>query len=218
MTSARPVLIHVGMPRTATTSLQLNLFSRHPEACYIGKPLTRTRPEVARVTRGITYDVSLRSPSELTAFQKHCIVPLLAEHSGPVVISEEEFATSTPTSMISPQEIAERIHTLFPTAAILVTIRRQDHMIPSLFGHMVRMGMLDLEDWTPFMRAVQETPQLAAVADYAAVVARYEDLFGAHKVHVQAYEQLTEDPAAYEKEICRLARICLLYTSDAADE
>ena len=207
MSPVRPTLVHVGMPRTATTSLQFNLLSRHSGACYIGKPHTKTRDAVARFTRGLTYDVALDPGPALEDFARDSLAPLLREHGGPVVISEEEFATSTPTSRVGPQQIAERLHALLPDASILVTIRRQDHALPSLFGHMQRMGFFGPEDWGLFLHALEATPLLAAAVDHAAVVRRYEKLFGADRVHVIAYEQLLEDPGAYAERVCELASL-----------
>lgn len=207
MSPARPTLVHVGMPRTGTTSLQLNLLSRHPGACYLGKPQTKTREAVARVTRGLTYDPDLQPGPALEAFRRDHLEPLLQERDGPVVISEEEFATSTPTSPVQPQQIAERLHALLPDASILVTIRRQDHALPSLFGHMQRMGFFGPDDWGTFLEALAAVPRLAAAVDPAAVVQRYERLFGRERVHVLAFEQLVHDPGAYAEQVCRLAHL-----------
>ena len=40
METRKKYFLHVGYPKTATTTLQKVLFKRHPDLCYPGKPLT----------------------------------------------------------------------------------------------------------------------------------------------------------------------------------
>ncbi len=200
----RPVLIHVGMPKTGTTSLQMNLFVRHPGIQYLGKPLTVFSSDVARLTRGITYDPSLNDAAALEAFRAETVAPLLAGQTAPLVISEEEFATSTPASQVSPDAIANRLLGLFPNAQILVTIRRQQEAIPSLYTHMRDMGLLgdlDFDRWFESSFA-SETGQ--AVYDYAQVAERYAARFGADRVHLVPFEWMRDDPRRFVSQVCDL--------------
>jgi len=38
-------LLHIGLPKTGTTTLQHSLFTSHPEICFFGKYLGRKIPQ-----------------------------------------------------------------------------------------------------------------------------------------------------------------------------
>jgi len=200
----RPVLIHVGMPKTGTTSLQMNLFVRHPGIQYLGKPLTVFSPDVARLTRGITYDPALNDAAALEAFRAETVEPLIAGQTAPLVISEEEFATSTPASQVSPDAIANRLVGLFPNAQILITIRRQQEAIPSLYTHMRDMGLLGDIDFDRWFEANFASEAGQSVYDYAKVAERYSNRFGADRVHLVPFESMRDAPELFVSQVCDL--------------
>jgi hypothetical protein len=200
----RPVLIHVGMPKTGTTSLQMNLLIKHPGIQYLGKPLTVFSKDVARLTRSITYDTGLDNPAALEAFRQETVNPLIAGRTEPLVISEEEFSTSTPSSEVSPDAIADRLMALFPQARILITIRRQQDAIPSLYTHMCEMGLvknIDFNRWFDFNFATEAGQ---SVYDYAQVTERYANRFGARRVHLVPFEWMRDDPQTFVSTVCSL--------------
>jgi len=50
--------IHIGAPRTATTTLQQALFSKHSQISYIGKPYRKDDPDADTARRGrLLYDL-----------------------------------------------------------------------------------------------------------------------------------------------------------------
>ena len=200
----RPVLIHVGMPKTGTTSLQMNLFVRHPGIQYLGKPLTVFSPDVARLTRGITYDPALNDDAALEAFRAETVAPLIDGQTTPLVISEEEFATSTPRSQVSPDAIADRLLGLFPNAQILITIRRQQEAIPSLYTHMREMGLIGDIGFNRWFEANFASEAGQAVYDYAKVAERYSTRFGAERVHLLPFEWMRDDPQHFVSQVCDL--------------
>ena len=200
----RPTLIHIGMPKTGTTSLQSNLFVRHPQIQYIGKPLLAFSPDFKRLTRGITYDVTLRDPESLTRFEEDVVAPLLAQGTGPVVISEEEFSTSTPTSQVSPDEIADTLAALFPSANILVTMRSQGRAFESLFRYMQSRQMLGEVDFQDWFEALFAIPQYQALYDYGAVADRYRARFGSQRVHLVPFEWMRDAPEGFVRHVARL--------------
>ena len=200
----RPVLIHVGMPKTGTTSLQMNLFVRHSGIQYLGKPLTAFSKDVARLTRGITYDPTLNDPVALEAFRAETVEPLLRGKTAPLVISEEEFATSTPASQVSRDDIANRLLGLFPNAQILITIRRQQDAIPSLYSHLRSIGLIGDVEFTPWFDANFATEAGQSIYDYANVAERYSHRFGADRVHLVPFEWMRDDPSRFISQVCDL--------------
>jgi hypothetical protein len=200
-------LLHVGMPKTGTTSLQMNLFIRHPEMHYLGKPLTVFSKPIARLTRGITYDPALDTPTELAAFEAEVVRPLIREARGPIVISEEEFATSTPTSTVSPDRIADRLAALFGDARILITVRSQAPAIRSLYRHMVRMGFSDGDSLEQWFEVNFDIAAHQSLFDYETIYQRYASRFGAERVHVLPFEWLRDDPERFVRSVSALADV-----------
>ena len=202
----RPILIHVGMPKTGTTSLQMNLFVRHSGVQYLGKPLTVFSREIALLTRGITYDPALSSPDGLSEFERSVVRPLMAQSDRPLVISEEEFSSSTPTSRISRDEIADRLVALFPQAQILITIRRQQEAIPSLYSHMQQMGLVGEMGFEQWFEAYFSNAEGASVFDYQEVEQRFSSRFGSSQVHIVPFELMRHRSSLFVAQVCALMK------------
>ena len=82
---SRPVTLHVGLPKTGTTSLQMNLFLRHPQIAYVGKPLTRFSVAQAQVFEALMGWSPRRWREEQGALRTH-VDELLASRPGERVV------------------------------------------------------------------------------------------------------------------------------------
>lgn len=157
-------IIHVGLPKAASTTLQLRYFENHPELIYLGS--TSTSESQHRIVRTFFEEVN-RIPSRKTPrreqnpnFYSSLIYPdnwrrisrrrheadaltefrmfvseLSEEREGKVVISSEGFSVGV---FIPPLETAERLHATFDEATILLVLRRPVDWLKSRYLQMFR--------------------------------------------------------------------------------
>ncbi|MAE69718.1 MAG: hypothetical protein CME06_04520 [Gemmatimonadetes bacterium] len=200
------VVLHIGLPKTGTTTLQTGLFARHDAWHFVGKPLLFTNAEMHRTIRPIVELDDEVYGAGLDSFRSDRIEALLRSPSDRIVISEEEFSTGTVRTRVDRNTIAQRLRDLFPDARIIVTVRNQLDVIPSVYGQLVNMGVLvgrSFGSWLDEERAKRGDSDRLHLFDYAALVQLYDRLFGAENVKVLLFEELRADLDAY---LTRLSR------------
>ena len=202
----RPVVLHVGLPKTGTTSLQRELFARHPGLCLVGKPLTRLDPRMHRLLTAI-----LRlEPWEYRRVEPElaALVPELLDRPGDtVLISDEELSTGSLGARVDRLTIADRLQRLFPTAEVVFTVREQSDALRSMYGELRRLGAASepLSAWAERRLALPETAAGLHLFRYDDLYAIYAERF--ERVHVVPYEQLRATPEAFVRALCGLLRV-----------
>ncbi len=195
------VVLHIGLPKTGTTSLQSDLFLPHDAWHFVGKPLLFTNAAMHRTVRPIVELDDESYEAGLDTFRRELIEPLLRTPRDRVVISEEEFSTGTVRTRVDRRVIAGRLHGLFPEARVIVTVRNQLDVIPSVYGQLINMGVLvgqSFGDWLDSERAKSRgAAGRLYLFDYAALVELYDQLFGAANVKVLLFEELRADVDSY---------------------
>lgn len=100
---------------------------------------------------------------------------------------------------------AERLKRVFPEARIVLVTRRQDDIVPALYGLYTRTGghrpLADLLDGGQLEGWKWDRSYL----DYAAVAERYAGLYGREQLHVLPYELAQREPGRFLealREIC----------------
>ena len=121
--------IHIGCPKTATTTLQNNLFAQHPEIASIGKPYDSREGELA------TQMYSLITKDDVNFDFNRCQQAISREKKSKYVDGVRVTMLSEEKIFVSPsfEEAARRLKKLFPTAKIIVTIRNQLDLIVSWY-------------------------------------------------------------------------------------
>ena len=120
------IVIHPGFQKTATTTLQDHLFSRHQGILNLADPYTSDLSDLGHELKkpyGRFSEATLRG---ITA-------DLLTDADGSkqvAVISDEEFTVFNSTMALIP----ERLHALYPDATILFTIRNQIDWVKSFYA------------------------------------------------------------------------------------
>jgi hypothetical protein len=188
------IVIHPGMVKSATTSLQELVFARHPEITLLGLPAAN--PEAKEAIRQICRADSIFYDHETV---ETVLAPLAAAAGdGTAVLSYENFALYESKDK---GLIAERLHRLFPEARVLFTIRRQEDLLAAWYlqkmQKYLRQGhYLTFEDWFA-MKA--KLPHRAILDDlrFDEIITCYKRLFGPEQVHVLLFEELRAQPAAY---------------------
>ena len=198
------IVIHPGMVKTATTSLQELVFARHPEITYLGRPAPN--PTVKRAIHqicqadGTNYD---------HASVAQVLGPMAAEAGdGVAVLSYENFALYESKDK---RLVAERLHRLFPEARVLFTIRRQQDLIAAWYLQKMQKYLRDgnyvsFEDWYA-MKA--RLPHRSILDDlrFDRIIACYQQLFGSDRVDVLLFEELRADPALFCQRLGTILRV-----------
>ncbi len=205
-----PLYLHVGMPKTATSTLQQIYFAQHPEIDYFalarkGGPYPKGGPFDAfvRWVRNATdlesdrarHRAYLRSEIEGSRSGAHCRL-----------ISEERFTGHFGAGLDAKAALAGD---LFPEARILLAIRHPvDHLVSNYLQHLKypRAGQTPLpafDAWVQQTLGRQEDPSsYAQTLRIHDLVRAYEQRFGADRVLVLVYEEFRDRP---ERFLARLA-------------
>ena len=203
------VVLHVGFPKTGTTTLQKSVYPHLPGVLYVGKHIPSygfsSRALGDAVHAVITADSALSDPvpalaTAISEFRANCA-------SDTLVISTESFAHPTARDF---GLVASRLAAAVPDARILLTIRAQEALALSwyqshgrfaqyLFTHKreserIRASLSQRAWWDLVQRA--SSSGFLAMLDFDAVVACYEKLFSG-RVTVLPMEWLQRCDARY---------------------
>lgn len=204
--------IHIGCPKTASTTLQNNLFARHPEIASIGKPYDSRESELA------TQIYQLITKDDQTFDFDRCQRALEEEkerktsHGGikATMLSEEKI-------YVSPafERTAVRLKKLFPSAKIVITIRNQLDLIVSWYcqgcydGRYWRWAgipndygdsYVSLDQFLDFTFSSHD-PNVSEVFHFYNKAMVFSEVFGRENVFVFPIEKLKLEPALFVEEL-----------------
>ncbi|MHA1566150.1 MAG: hypothetical protein ACTSX7_12625 [Alphaproteobacteria bacterium] len=207
------LLIHIGMPKTATTTLQRMVFACHSKVRYLGKPFD---PGVAKsvhregrlpkdAMRALWTDEPARFDVE-TLRRRFAEFLVATQDDRVLVISEEGLATG---AFVDRGVVAQRLRDIVGQARILMTVRSQFSCLPSLYHHYLRKGWVTIRPFERWLETVivdnngAPHPQSWMVDQYrhSVLVNRYSEVFGANAVAVMTYEQLTRNHVAFARDL-----------------
>lgn len=205
-----PLYLHVGMPKTATSTLQQIYFAQHPEIDYFA--LAR---KGGPYPKGGAFDAFVRwvrNAPDLESDREHHRAYLRSEIDAPQssarcrLISEERFTGHFGAGLDAKAALA---HDLFPEARILLTVRHPvGHLVSNYLQHLKypRAGQPPLpafDAWVQQTLAQEDDPSsYAQTLRIHDLVRAYERRFDADKVLVLVYEEFRERP---ERFLARLA-------------
>ena len=217
MTAMAPLVVHVGYPKTATTTFQRHVFPQHPDLEYLGKFI----PSFGFVNGRMHELINNIFQCGATTFRQTDELRLMVEGvrkqtaRKSVVISSESFVHPMAVDIAL---VAERLRKSVGSSKVLITIREQIASILSFywmhgrFGEYLTIGPKDqhmrirypipLLDWLALQKTADERNYVATL-DYASVVDRYSEVFGHDNVCILLYEKLATDPGGYAETLGR---------------
>ena len=209
------ILLHVGFPKTATTSLQDHVFAGLPGVCNLGKP--DPPRSVKKALRHIASD----DPAHFD--QKHidCVRSAVRDarrRSRSIVISHEGMTGSRWIKAGGMRVLRESGFRDLRTASaerlreslvdcevrVLFTLREQRSWLLSTFADLVlREGLsMELAEW--IRRGLERPDDFYADPDFERTVSLYQSLWGSDQVHLLAYEQMVSEPDRFARVLADL--------------
>jgi len=210
---SKRLLIHAGYHKTGTTFLQKNLFV--DQKAGFCSPVDRIQLRNC-IIRTNPFEFN---PTEVRNEFIHRISEALLINLVPV-LSHEQF-TGQPAGSgygirrrqreISRKEVANRLHSCFPEARVLIVNREQRDMIKSIYKFLVSgwQGKLSASIEQFLDQSMLENGYGPLFnLDYLLfhhVIQHYQTLFGSTSVKVLPYELLRNDPLSFINQINRFA-------------
>lgn len=214
MTSV-PIVIHVGYPKTATTTFQVHVFPKHPEIDYLGKFIPShgyREPGVYDQIDALLHRSALRPP-DMRPLQKYIEAVRQQSDRKVVLISSEAFVHPTAIDIAT---VAERLKEAVGDGRILITIREQISAILSFYWMHGRYGQflsfgardsakqlifpLSFLEWVEVQMSVPDKNYLATLR-YDEVINCYATLFGKENISVLLFETLLGTSDAYARQL-----------------
>jgi hypothetical protein len=212
------LILHIGAPKTATSTLQNAFFPRHPGVLFLGKEVDGRRgwtgwrtPEIQTLMLCLERtNLEFQPATDLVAK----IVEQVRVEAGakPVVISSEDLCAF---SGIDSFKKIERVRGLFGALGairLVLAVREQVSLLKSLYVTEHRGEMLKLpdtpQDWYPSFDqyldihfryawgAVLESYRFDAMID------GYESLVGRENIFVYGFDDFRRDPTGTLRKLC----------------
>lgn len=212
--------VHVGFPKTATSTLQMHLFNHHPEIDYLGKFIPGFGYRTAEIGDAVNQLVFAdETMYRGTGVLRGLLEPVMQHSKQAAVLLSSE-------SMVHPAAtdrgiVARRIYEIFPQCRILITIREQIDCVKSFYGRHGRYGQylflektetellkvpLPFEDWLKYNFRTLDKNFVGTIR-YWEAISYYAQLFGKENVGVFLYEELIQNQSEFLRKLCEFLQV-----------
>jgi len=206
----RKIVIHIGAPKTASTTLQKCLFAKHNELHFFGEDGAGcVNANDREIINSMVFDDDFHFPYDECArlFQAHSGL----EPQKTLIYSNGDVMTGR-----VPTLCARRLHSFLPDAEILLVIRNQFTAIPSFYAnHGVYLKpappyhfqrYVSFDDWMRFCTIFIKYGPLTCYF-YNTTLKLYSDLFGKDKIHILLFEEFIQEQKTFVRKLCHILDI-----------
>lgn len=201
------VFIHIGVPKTATSTWQENVFSKHKDINYLGIPFKDDG--IAELMERIVNEDSLfyNESKSRDLFDK-CIGNRIAGDK-PTLLSFEVLTKVAQRPFNKGAAdfglVAQRIRQLFGDAKLILTIREQKSQLVSMYLQLCqrwykRGDYIPFDSWIYSQLGHPDHMWIPSVL-YSDIARYYEKLFGCGSLTVFLFEEFVNDESAYAGKI-----------------
>ena len=214
------LLLHTGLEKTGSTSLQETLFLKHPQVHYLGKVIGTEHIKKAclddisyRVLNPVLWDLDKPMDTEATLSLFHESLLPLVPKDRVLMGSWENLGHKTTENHL---EMLTRTKAIFGACRIMITLRNPLIQLPSLYLQNLRGNFLrqnngwmdsetyeDIEGWYRKCEMISKNPLL----NYSECIRSSIEQLGRENVGIFLFEDLQENPNAYYQSICEFMGI-----------
>lgn len=202
--------LHIGAPKTASTTLQRRVFARHPQVHYLGEE----GDGWASVTDAAVIEKMIFA-DDLFFPARECMDLFAGQRA---ITGNRTFVYSNGDIMTSrrPTDCARRLHALLPDAEVIIVLRCQFTALASYWAnhgaflkpappHHFRRHVA-LDDWLEWgVRFPTDTPFANFL--YGEIVDLYASLWGRERIHLLLFEDFLANPDAFVRRFATLLGI-----------
>lgn len=204
----KKAFIHIGFPKTGTSTLQKHLFPKLKRLKFLGTHHFGKRLD-------LVYDVQSgkRVSKDYQELQKNDLPILLSDES---LTPSQDFSINQGDTLNKYEKIAINLKTLFErhgySPSIIFTIRRQDSMILSQYSQFFPWYQRNVETnsfdkyYHLFVDSEQKS-SLREALNYHAFYEIYKSVFGAENISVLIFEELVSDTKKYYTKLFEILSI-----------
>jgi len=200
--SESPLLIHIGYPKTASSWLQADIFSNQSTGFCVP---WENQDGLCHAATDFFVNCDIFSPTAAQEFFQPGLETAKQQQLTPVLSNEFlsgcAFFTHYNYHQSLPQEIAERLKSVFPNAKILIMIREQKSMLISAYRQMLIMGnSLTIEEFiNTGDKDITKHPTVGNLENlkFDQLVQKYQEVFGRENLLVLPLEMLTKDKKVF---------------------
>lgn len=187
------IFVHVGMPKCASSKLQLDLFGKSDEINFLGVVRDHDGEKNIKKTdkrlRNFFHFVRGKNDDKTAAI----IVRSFLDRKKVNVISEEDFSTA---NMISIHEKARRLHSILPEAEIILVLRNPVDFLRSFHAFMVRGQHVTktIDDWLRDELLDVENSFFLNSGKIKSIADAYQNTFSTKNVKLINFDDFRSDP------------------------
>jgi len=194
------MIIHVGIVKAASTTLQEHLFARHSGLYHIGAPWR---------SQALNLGFNNLTSSEVYNFDKSELQALcaremdLAARAGRIAsVSAEAFSICDRANRVM---MAERLREVCGPSKIVAVLRNQIDWLSSRYVHnyvkSIPETRLKFDDWL-YSHWKRDTFSYRHHADFDTMLRVYSDVFGSENVSIVLFEDLISDKSKFVSDLC----------------
>jgi len=205
-----PLCLHIGLSKTATTTLQRSLFRRHQQIHYLGQyvpssvPMLCENHDIYQILRPLLWDTD--KPLNVPKLRQdlHCNLLRIGDPTKCLVASWEGLASRRLETNVA---MIQRVQSVFGGCKILLTLRNPLTRLPSeyienLKGHFIKgnyrwMGRhpyISIEQW---LERADAHGHFQNMISYGHTLRTAVSLLGRENVGVFLFEELHESPKSF---------------------
>jgi hypothetical protein len=232
--TGKEFIIHLGLPKTGTTTLQNRIFKYHPDYLYLGRHnIGSTTVTEERDQWLLTFEKELVC-KELPFFDLYPLNDILYEQFGDsftqadkLFLSDEGILDRCMTPWLyqdrvrlgSPYHVMEKLKRVltcngFDAVKVILVVRKQDDLLESFFAeeyenfHSI-YGFKSPNELADFIQDGGKDEEFDSLLKYGSFAADLDRIFGPENVKVLPFELMKKEPEMFLNEIATFLELSL---------
>ena len=198
--------LHIGYPKTGTTTLQEHLFPRHPDINYFGPRFTRVEGLF-----DVVVELSTKAKGRFDWVRAERAFGRFKEQLDPDkcnLFSSERGLEGGTTQTMNKEVVFSRYRKLLDNTRIIIVVRNQIDMLRSLsvYDRRKKELKISVEDWYQNVVSNRGSGWMQAF-NYLDMFECLDEMFGWENVYVGYFEDLKRNQLEYANDICRYLEI-----------